>query len=369
MFPVGIKRLETQGRMGSTVNSCIQRIEIMKHKYLITIDGGTSNTRVYLWDGPDNLIGEKKASIGVRNSAIDGNNHALCHALHEMLMELLQDERLNPDDIIGVYVSGMLTSAAGIYELPHITAPVGLDELAKGVRDLHLPEIWPGSVSLIPGVRNTEPDQVFLENLSGMDVMRGEETEAIALIPEISEGQGAVLILPGSHTKVIFVDSAHKIVRSLTTMSGELLQLLTQNSILADTTKKEFLSGTPDHSFLMAGYHEAKQSRSLSRAVFLTRVAGMFVNMDLVSVRSFLLGAVLENDVTVIQSEWKVAEHFNEPICIAGKGPFATGLYDLLQAEGYSNSFIYRPKDNRPLSGKGAWKIYEERSNDISGKR
>ena len=43
-------------------------------QYIITIDGGTTNTRCILWDNRRNRVGEERREVGVRNTAIDGNN-------------------------------------------------------------------------------------------------------------------------------------------------------------------------------------------------------------------------------------------------------------------------------------------------------
>ena len=53
---------------------------------IATIDGGTTNTRTRIWK--DNLIiSEAEVAVGVRNTAIDGNNHKLIEAVHNTLYE------------------------------------------------------------------------------------------------------------------------------------------------------------------------------------------------------------------------------------------------------------------------------------------
>ncbi|WP_242847414.1 hypothetical protein [Dorea sp. D27] len=42
--------------------------------FTITIDGGTTNTRCILWDDRRLRVDEARREIGVRNTAIDGNN-------------------------------------------------------------------------------------------------------------------------------------------------------------------------------------------------------------------------------------------------------------------------------------------------------
>ena len=52
-------------------------------QYIITIDGGTTNTRCILWDNRRNRVGEERREVGVRNTAIDGNNERLKQAVKE----------------------------------------------------------------------------------------------------------------------------------------------------------------------------------------------------------------------------------------------------------------------------------------------
>ena len=45
--------------------------------YTITIDTGTTNTRVYLFNEKYEAVASAKSEIGVRITAIDGNNNRL----------------------------------------------------------------------------------------------------------------------------------------------------------------------------------------------------------------------------------------------------------------------------------------------------
>ena len=53
---------------------------------------------------------------------------------------------------------------------------------------------------MIPGVRN-HVENIGIDTLEQMDVMRGEETEAVALLRERGKGEDLIFVLPGSHTK------------------------------------------------------------------------------------------------------------------------------------------------------------------------
>ena len=82
--------------------------------YTITIDGGTTNTRCILWNSSRQRIDEQKREVGVRNTAIDGNNSKLKNAVKECLEQLLEDHSLTYDNINHIIASGMITSDVGI---------------------------------------------------------------------------------------------------------------------------------------------------------------------------------------------------------------------------------------------------------------
>lgn len=88
--------------------------------YTITIDGGTTNTRCILWNSSRQRIDEQKREVGVRNTAIDGNNSKLKNAVKECLEQLLEDHSLTYDNINHIIASGMITSDVGIVVVPHL---------------------------------------------------------------------------------------------------------------------------------------------------------------------------------------------------------------------------------------------------------
>ena len=93
-------------------------------KNYITIDGGTTNTRISLIkDG--RAVETIKLSLGAR-SGID-NNDALKTAIADAIDTLLK--KSNGIEIEKILASGMITSEFGLYNLPHISVPSGIDEL------------------------------------------------------------------------------------------------------------------------------------------------------------------------------------------------------------------------------------------------
>lgn len=106
--------------------------------------------------------------------------------------------------------SGMITADVGLVEVPHVTAPAGLEELSASLAPVLVPDVCPLPIHFIPGVKN-RVSGVSLETFEAMDIMRGEEVEACALIDRLGVRGEAVLVLPGSHTKFVSVGADGRI--------------------------------------------------------------------------------------------------------------------------------------------------------------
>lgn len=327
---------------------------------IITIDGGTTNTRVYLWKNRETLLASEKSEVGARNTIIDGNNKRLGHAVHALIDNVLVKADISINSVDAIYASGMITSEIGLYELGHIIAPKSVQEFSDAVKPMLLPNVCSKEICFIPGLKNFPDSNVTLNNVLDMDVMRGEETEAIGLLSEVPETD-AILVLPGTHTKFIVVKD-EKIIGCLTSMSGELLQLITQESIIAEAVNKQFVSGVPEWEYFIKGAHNVALTHSFNRVVFSTRILSKFVSNDQNKCASYLLGVVLENDLDAIKY-WTLTRNIrNAKVIISGKEPLSSALKFLFDADKtFSDVRIYHPVNELPLSGIGAWKIHDYR--------
>ncbi|MBO4886941.1 MAG: 2-dehydro-3-deoxygalactonokinase [Firmicutes bacterium] len=326
--------------------------------YLLTIDGGTTNTRYTLWDQTDEVIGTYRQDTGVRISAVTGSADAYRQSLAEGIRQILEKKQLSDHEILSVYASGMITSSLGLQEVPHIPAPAGIEELAAAVTPVQFPEIFPGPIHLIPGVKNAMS--------TGMDMMRGEETEVIALLAALPEhdvsatGDGSshsfsrLIILPGSHNKFIWISPEGKIERCRTTLSGELIDALSHHTILADAVEHTFAPSDYDPGWLLAGA-KAADAKGLTAALFETRIHRMFDGLSAPQAAAFLLGAVLEEDLKVCSFA-----DLPDEIIVAGKEPLRSAIMYLLKGKNLSHIREYIP-DDRPLAAYGALLIAREK--------
>jgi len=325
----------------------------LMNNHIITIDTGTTNTRIILWKDME-LVDISKISIGVRNTVIEGNNSVLKQAIKQGLEQLLNINNLNYDNISKIMAGGMITSNVGLIEIPHLTAPVGIMELRKGVRDVLIEEICPIPISFIPGVKN-KVNCINLSTFEQMDIMRGEEIETIALMDKIDSDCGCVIVLPGSHTKFVKVDGSKKIVACLTTLTGEILSAITNDTIIADAVEKKFVSKEEyDKDMLLLGFNTAVKT-GLSRAVFSSRIINQFCEDNKAKIANYVLGAVLQSDIEAVKKSASLDINGSEHIIVSGKSPFRQAFADIFRCDGtFKNVTEITPKDSEPLSGIGA---------------
>lgn len=331
-------------------------------KYIITVDAGTTNTRAILFDQNREMKAQESRPAGVRNTAIDGNNQKLRTAVRECLESLLAQENIGYDDISMIIASGMITSNVGLVEIPHLTAPAGIRELAAGVTPVLLEDVCPVPIHFIPGIKNTSA-QITLGNYEAMDIMRGEETESIALINELPAGRRILLVLPGSHTKFVSVNESGQITGCLTTLTGELLSVVTENTIIADAVGHRYVSADGyDADLLLTGYQNA-QKTGLGRACFSCRILSQFTAYSKEQLASYLLGAVLSSDVTSIRNSTALSVDPGCVVLVAGKEPLQRAICDVLRHDGFFSEVIaYAPSGSVPLSGAGALLIAHQRN-------
>ena len=129
-------------------------------------------------------IAQSRAGVGIRDSARDGSSERLRAALKELIAEVCESARALELDFSPVLVAaaGMITSALGLCEVPHLEAPVGKSGLARGLKLFQFETVCGDlPVFLVPGVRCGEPP-TGPSQIGQCDVMRGEETLCLGLM-------------------------------------------------------------------------------------------------------------------------------------------------------------------------------------------
>jgi 2-dehydro-3-deoxygalactonokinase len=251
------------------------------------------------------VVATSRRPVGVRDSVFASGRTPLVVAVREALAEvLLAADGLEPRVIVA---AGMLSSEVGLAAVPHVVAPAGLPELARGAVVRHLPEVADQPILFVPGVRT--PPSAGPDGWAEADVMRGEECETLGAWTLISERQTTlgeptevaapasrtVFVWPGSHTKAVEVDEDGRILRSHSSLAGELTGALADHTLLA-ASLSEGLPDDPDPEAVAAGARLVARS-GIGRAAFLVRIAALSGVFDARGRASFLVGAVIADDV------------------------------------------------------------------------
>lgn len=307
-------------------------------KRYLTVDGGTTNTRVTLVC--DRIpIETVRIPIGARAGMDDPN--ALPNALREAIASLLARHALSEKDIMRVLASGMITSEFGLCSLPHLTAPAGIRELHDGMHEITLESITTIPFVFIRGVKT-------VGTLTETDMMRGEETELYGLISEVTPN--TLYILPGSHSKLIETDGDARITHFATMLTGEMIAALSSGTILKDAVDLSIQEY--DKDALIDGCHYAMQ-KGISEALFKVRILKNLFQKTPVEVYSFFLGAILAAEIEAIIAS--PARH----VVIGGKAQIKRATETLLYAVSDKSVTVISDADVDVSSARGAIRIYE----------
>lgn len=308
-------------------------------KHYITIDGGTTNTRVSLVSD-NTILDTVKIPLGARAS-MDGNN-ALREAIKKAIASLLERHALTERDVCRILASGMITSEFGLCCLPHAIAPAGIRELHDTMHETVLPDISPIPFVFIRGVKTVGT------GLADTDMMRGEEAELVGIMNE-SDGE-CLYILPGSHSKLIETDRGGRITRFASMLTGEMIAALSSGTILRDAVDlsiSEF-----DNGKLLEGCRYALE-KGLSEALFKTRVLKNHLGGTPIEAYSFFLGAVLSSEIgAIIKSP-------THRIVIGGRTQIKNATASLLSALSDKEIITLSADAVDASSTRGVIKIYE----------
>lgn len=321
---------------------------------IATLDTGTTNTRVVAWrDGLP--VAEAGRPVGVRDTAITGSTDKLKAAVGEALAEVLAGANVAPGEESLYLGSGMITSNNGLREIPHLPAPAGKAELAAGMQSVDLPGVTDHPIWLIPGIKN-RAGTISVDDCDDMDIMRGEEVEAIGVMHALGLAEPAVLILPGSHAKFVGIDERGRITGSITTISGELLDVISRHTLIAGSVDHRF-ADTVDPKALLKGA-ELGARLGVGRSAFLVRLLDLFSDLDRDGRASFLLGAVLADDLSALKSSHSLKVAPESRIIVAGKAGLRDALMTLIAADPFFTGRIEAVPDGiHSISALGAMEI------------
>jgi len=298
---------------------------------LIALDWGTSNLRANLLDPSGHSIEQRQSAMGVMKVP-PGTFDAV---LVELCGDWMQEHRLP------LIASGMVGSRQGWKEAPYLDCPATLKQAAHQLTALEFehPDLGSHKVYIAPGLKCIDAN-------GQTDVMRGEETQIWgAQLPPSS-----ICVLPGTHSKWIWLDGEGDFQNFKTFMTGELYSVLTQHSILGrlmeipetnvPLKKDVFLRGV---TLGIAGHAEVMHT------LFAARTAGLMGQLGASELPDFLSGILIGAEIGSVSLDAVSNVH------LLGEGGLCERYRRAFQQQGMS---VMRVGEN--AATKGQWLLARE---------
>ncbi|WP_295809406.1 2-dehydro-3-deoxygalactonokinase, partial [uncultured Nitratireductor sp.] len=195
--------------------------------FCAVVDWGTSSFRLWLLDRQGAVLTESRSGEGMMHCAQAGFAAVLDAHL----------ARVEAPTALPVLICGMAGARQGWLEAPYAKTPARLEELPE--RAVRIAKVE-RDVRILPGIA--------LDDAAAPNVMRGEETQ---LLGAVKPSGGALVCMPGTHSKWVRVD-AGAVTHFSTFMTGELFSVLTGHTILKHAVEPDSRVEADDTAFLAA---------------------------------------------------------------------------------------------------------------------
>jgi 2-dehydro-3-deoxygalactonokinase len=263
----------------------------------ISLDWGTSSFRACLVDAAGTVIAERSGPDGILSVADGAFEPVLERHIHDW------------DPALPVMASGMITSRQGWIEVPYVSCPAGLAEIARGLRQVTTSR--GRSIRFIPGMSC---------GTDGFpDVMRGEETQVLGAL----QGGDGQFVLPGTHSKWVSV-RAGRITGFTSCMTGEVYAALREHTILGRLMQE---GGHDPHGFAQGVKLGLEQGHRLLHAIFSTRTLGLFNRLPPAGLASYLSGLLIGAEISGERQDGEImligspelCARYAEALAVAGR--------------------------------------------------
>ena len=242
---------------------------------MLVADWGTTSLRIYVLDEKGGNVTKRTSDKGILVAKTLG---------FEKTFELEADGLLDNQQIL---LGGMVGSRNGWIETEYVDCPATL----KGIANRLGTVTW-RSQSGISRTAKITPGVRFLGENGMSDIMRGEELQILGLVQQITD-EHATIVLPGTHSKWVSVTN-NTISTFRTYMTGEVFELLANQSILKSETKTEPF----DNNVFLDGVKLGSTENSLTNLIFQVRTQLINGKLQPSSSDSFLSGILIGNEIS-----------------------------------------------------------------------
>lgn len=277
--------------------------------YVATIDSGTTHSRVYVVDEMGRVQGKSWIKAGVRDTAITGSRDTLKAGIKSCFDEALKEAGVDLDAIDVVLAAGMITSEIGLIDIPHLSAPVGISDLAENIERVHDADVFPIDVPVhfIRGIKNAfNAETITPEDVGFLDFMRGEEIQVVGLLDTGEPKPPLIAGVLSSHTKFIPVDADSMVIGSVTTLSGQIYEAVKAQTFVGKSTRPD--DDADEYRFddywdesVIANAHRWVQETGISRTFLMTRFLDVLLHRPWYERRLFVEAAIAAEDLNAFR--------------------------------------------------------------------
>ncbi len=301
---------------------------------LIALDWGTSSLRAYKLGPAGRVLEQRSLATGIMHLPDESRDIAgvRCSDGFELAFDAACGDWLDAQPDVPVIACGMVGSAQGWSEAAYRNTPVDVASLGQAlhrVRSLRGVE-----VHIVPGVI----EQVGLPN-----VMRGEETQVLGVLQNLSTRGESLIGLPGSHSKwVEVVDGC--ITHFDTFMTGELFAVLSKHSILGRTQQsaEQFQAEAFDRGVRVA--LSADGQRGVLSTLFSARTLGLTGALAADEQPDYLSGLLIGHELAGLPNSARTL-----PITLVGAAPLCTRYQRALALCGFAHVSLVQEATERGL--------------------
>jgi 2-dehydro-3-deoxygalactonokinase len=241
----------------------------MAETALIGLDWGTTSLRAFRFGRHGGIIARRRADRGIMK--VEGGQFAA--ALDDAIGDWRAEAPQAP-----ILMAGMIGSRQGWVEAPYAACPADAASLA-------------GALTAVPSVAQAYivPGVAWRNGIAAPEVMRGEETQIVGLGPLSNR----LVVLPGTHSKWVWLDAEGRMARFTTFMTGEVFDVMRRHSILGRLMPGSEIAPAADG--FERGLDEAlsPDGPGTLQSLFSARARGLFGELPADQLSGYLSGLLI----------------------------------------------------------------------------
>lgn len=220
---------------------------------LVAVDWGTSSFRAAIVRADGSILRSIAAGKGI--TKIPGRDFS--QAFRQLLSSWESELASLP-----IYLCGMVGSRQGWVETTYQECPAGFEAIARGTTRRRIDGM---DLRFIPGLHR-------YDEVTGHDVMRGEETQVIGAM---AQGHERVVVTPGTHSKWILTHG-QSVRHFRTFMTGDIFAAMRGHTILAHSMDEGSALASPGEVSFEQGVRQGFRTNALMGELFAVRTRSLF---------------------------------------------------------------------------------------------